>query len=884
MTAMQGKQRSHDNPLVFIGIFLILIAIVLAIITVQRIHNFSNYHQKLAESTVEIVANEIVHLIDEKRRLLGIFSNYEAQRLEQLTASPNDPTLTAELDERLSNYFPDSVTFTLANPIGDLLANDRSDLIDQICRHEIFDFATGLEHFPQIHANPWQYHYDIMLHTRHPPEYLLYVSFDTSGIVERLKNSQRPSHQLLLLDAMVDNLIEVTDQGNRQDVGESIPVSLTPEMQSRILADSSIPNTRWRLVDIADETLLSDFIGESVKQAFYIFLAFLFSSAIMTWLTFRSKRLRRLAEDELLSAKGRLEYEIEERTQELRESKELAEITLSSISDGVITTDVMGTVSALNTTASTLTGWQPESIIDRPLSDALRLTPVSSDEFIYLPTNRCLTTGEIGNLNASPLELHSIDGRHRVVQLSISEITNHAGDVVGNVLVVRDITDAHRLTHRISWQATHDALTGLINRLEFENRLKEALDRSHSDRVGHVLMYLDLDQFKVVNDTCGHIAGDELLKQIADLLNQTARRNDTVARLGGDEFAILLEYCPVEQALSLAEEIRNAIRDYRFTWDEKPFAIGVSIGVVCFDDSFSALTQVLSAADSACYAAKDAGRNRVHLYAEDDQAIEQRFGEMQWVSRIRKALDGGDFTLYGQRIIPLNEHIVEDNHIEVLVRMQDEDGEIILPGAFIPAAERYGLMIDLDRMVIEKTLTWLQESQYTGLVSINLSTQSMTDPHFLDEVFSMLCNTLTHPGQLLFEVTETAAITHLQKAQIFIERIRQLGCRFALDDFGSGMSSFGYLKHLPVDHLKIDGSFIRDLVDDPVNYAMVKAIQEVATTMQIQTVAEYVENDEILEQLKLIGIDYGQGHGIERPKPLTEIHTRMEHRVMVTPV
>jgi diguanylate cyclase (GGDEF)-like protein/PAS domain S-box-containing protein len=881
---MQVKQHSHDNPLVFIGVFLILIAMVLAIITVQRIHNFRSYHQKLAESTIGIVANEIVHLIDEKRRLLGLFAGYEAQRLEQLTTSPNDPTLTAKLQERLTNYFPDSVIFTLANANGDLQANDRSDLIDRICRREIIDFDAGQEQLPQIHANPRHYHYDIMVHIQRPAGYVLAVSFDTSGIVERLKNSQRPSHQLLLLDATESNQIEVTGQGNRQDVGDEIPVRLTPDMRSRILAYSSIPNTRWRLADIADKTLLPDFIGESVRQALYIFLAFLFSSAIMTWLAFRSKRLRKLAEYELLAAKGRLEYEIEERTQEFRESKELAEITLSSISDGVITTDVMGTVSALNTTAATLTGWQPESITDRPLSDVLRLTQVSSEEFIYLPANRCLTNEEIGNLNASPLELHSIDGKHRVVQLSISEITNHAGDLVGNVLVVRDITDAHRLTHRISWQATHDALTGLINRLEFENRLKQALDRSHSDRAGHVLMYLDLDQFKVVNDTCGHVAGDELLKQIADLLNQTARRNDTVARLGGDEFAILLEYCPLKQALTLAEEIRNAIRDFRFTWDDKPFALGVSIGVVGFDASFNALTQVLSAADSACYAAKDAGRNRVHLYAEDDQAIEQRFGEMQWVSRIRKALDAGDFTLYGQRIIPLNEHIVEDNHIEVLVRMRSDDGELILPGAFIPAAERYGLMIDLDRMVIEMTLTWLQETQYTGLVSINLSTQSMTDPNFLDEVFSMLCNTLTHPGQLLFEVTETAAITHLQKAQIFIERIRQLGCRFALDDFGSGMSSFGYLKHLPVDHLKIDGSFIRDLVDDPVNYAMVKAIQEVATTMQIQTVAEYVENDEILEQLKLIGIDYGQGHGIERPKPLTEIHTRMEHRVLVTPL
>ncbi|MCU7842710.1 MAG: EAL domain-containing protein [Candidatus Thiodiazotropha sp. (ex Monitilora ramsayi)] len=877
---MKVNLAADSNPLMFFGVFLLLIALLLTMITVQRIDSFRAYHSTLAENTVDIVSHEILQLMDEKRRLLTLFSDYEAESLAQLATLPTDHVLLWDVEEKIINYFPDALTFTLANPIGEPLINSDSELIDLQIEHDIFNFAAGLDHLPQIHSNPQQYFYDIMVRTELPSEHVLFVGFETKSIVERLKNSSQPNHQLLLINSDQGNLIEITEKGSRQEIGEIMPVVLTQEMEQRILAHKTIASTYWRLVDIADAGLFTGYSREIIEQAVSVFIVFLIFSVAMAWLTSRNKHRRKFAEAELLAAKGRLEYEIEERTQELRESKDLAEITLSSISDGVITTNVMGVVTALNRTAEVLTGWNHSHTNGCSLKDVLQLSNISSETPCSLPTNRCLNSDEIQSLNQEPLELCCADGQNRVVQLSISEIKSHDQSVVGNVLVVRDITDAHHLTHRISWQATHDALTGLINRLEFENRLKDALERSRSDLADHVLMYLDLDQFKVVNDTCGHIAGDELLKQISHLLNQTARRNDTVARLGGDEFAILLEYCPTERALSLAEDVRNAIRDFRFTWDDKPFALGVSIGVVSFNASFNGLTQILSAADSACYAAKDAGRNRVHLYAEDDKAIEQRFGEMQWVSRLRQALDNDDFVLFGQRIIPLNDRLVENDHIEILLRLKGADEEMIMPGAFIPAAERYGMMIDLDRMVIKKTLAWLQESHYTGLVSINLSAQSMTDPHFLDEVFTMLCSTLTHPGQLLFEVTETAAITHLQKAQTFIEHIRELGCRFALDDFGSGMSSFGYLKHLPVDHLKIDGSFIEDIVDDSINYAMVKAIQDVATSMKIKTVAEYVENDQILEHLKMIGIDYGQGHGIEHPRPLAVIHNHLPQKVI----
>jgi diguanylate cyclase (GGDEF)-like protein/PAS domain S-box-containing protein len=869
---MANHVKSIVSPSLFIGFFLLLIALLLAIMVSQRIESFHHYHLTLAENTVDIVASQIIDVIDEKRRLLNLFSEFEGETLNRVVQTPDSHTLVTEMERRIYGYFPDALTFTIASPIGDLLVNNWSELIDQRSRHDIIDFAAGMDHLLQIHSNPRVSHYDVMVHVAQPAGYVLFASFDTSGLVERLRNSHRPGHQLLLLNVDTPNLIEVTEQGDLQEIADHGSILLSETDHNRILADKRIPTTRWRLVDIADPELFENHTASIVTQVLLIFTLFLLSSLVMNWLILRNQRQKGMAETELLAAKGRLEFEVQARVQELKQSKELAEITLSSISEGVITTNPSGLINALNQTAQSLTGWQMADVLGHPLGRVLKLSGIEDGARIALPEDRSFDAEEIAHLNRDPLRLVCQDDGERVVQLSISIITGHDGEEEGNVLVMRDITESHQLNHRISWQATHDALTGLINRLEFENRLQAALEHTRSDLTSHALMYLDLDQFKVVNDTCGHIAGDELLKQIAELINQTSRRNDTVARLGGDEFAVLLENCPTERALVMAEELRNAIRDFRFSWEDKPFTLGVSIGVVAFDASFSALPQVLSAGDSACYAAKDEGRNRVHLYAEDDKAIEQRFGEMQWVSRIRQALDEDLFILYGQRIIALNQQIVEDDHIEVLLRLSPSDGELILPGAFIPAAERYGLMIELDRMVIHKTLQWLNESHYTGLASINLSAQSMTDPGFLDELFDMLCSTLTHPGQLLFEVTETTAITHLQQAQLFIQRIRQLGCRFALDDFGSGMSSFGYLKHLPVDHLKIDGSFIQDIVDDPVNYAMVKAIQEVATTMQIKTVAEYVENDEILDQLKLIGVDYGQGHGIERPRPLESFH------------
>jgi diguanylate cyclase (GGDEF)-like protein len=485
---------------------------------------------------------------------------------------------------------------------------------------------------------------------------------------------------------------------------------------------------------------------------------------------------------------------------------------------------------------------------------------------------------EIKTLSNRPLRLKRGNRKQGMVQISIAHIRGNNGRIVGNVLVIRDITDAHRMNNQISWQATHDNLTGLINRIEFEHRMRTALGHAQSDQVKHALMFIDLDQFKVVNDTCGHIAGDELLRRIAKLLIDTARRTDVVARLGGDEFAILLEYCPTAQAVKIAEELRTTVRAFRFSWEGKPFTVGISIGVVAFDESYKNLNQILSAADSACYAAKEAGRNRVHLYADNDQSIEQRYGEMQWVSRLRNALDEQRFQLFCQSIVPIQLAKPYEEHIEILLRMIEEDGQLVPPGAFIPAAERYGLMVEVDRYVVRETLGWLQTQRIDGLVSINLSAQSITDPLFLNDLSTLIRSSGSQAKHLLFEVTETSTITNLQKAQHFIEQLSNLGCRFALDDFGSGMSSFGYLKHLPVDFLKIDGEFVRDIMRDPVDLSMVKTINEVAHIMGMQTIAEYVENEATRKILHNLGVDFAQGYGIARPIPLRDFNRRFEQQ------
>ncbi len=459
------------------------------------------------------------------------------------------------------------------------------------------------------------------------------------------------------------------------------------------------------------------------------------------------------------------------------------------------------------------------------------------------------------------------------VALVVMRRTTHAEDVL-----FRQVNQERKLRKQLSYQASHDALTGLINRFEFENHLRRALESAQNEDATHAMLYIDLDQFKVVNDTCGHIAGDELLHQLSTLLQQKIRSHDTLARLGGDEFGVLLEYCTPEKSTSVANTLLSTAQEFRFVWEDKSFVIGASIGVVSVDRDSKSIAEIMSAADAACYSAKDAGRNRIHVFGKNDTMIINRYGEMQWVRRINEAIEKDGFQLYCQKIIPLgrkDEHPLE--LIEILVRMKDESGKLIPPGAFIPVAERYNLMTSLDRWVVKNTFEWLNRNAHItgqlGKCSINLSGHSMSDARFMDYLLGLFIESEVPAEKICIEITETAAITNLSEATHFISRLKRIGCSFALDDFGSGLSSFAYLKHLPVDYLKIDGSFVKDIVDDPIDEAMVRSINEIGHVMGKETIAEFVENEQILAKLREIGVDYVQGFGIDRVKPLDQFET-----------
>ncbi len=437
---------------------------------------------------------------------------------------------------------------------------------------------------------------------------------------------------------------------------------------------------------------------------------------------------------------------------------------------------------------------------------------------------------------------------------------------------VEDITEARALSQQLRFQAAHDALTGLVNRREFENRLERALKSAGDGRSQHAVCYLDLDQFKVVNDTCGHVAGDELLGRLGRVLAHQVRRQDTLARLGGDEFGVLLENCSMHVAERVANALRRCIEDFRFAWENQVFGIGASIGVVAIEGRGQTVSSILSAADAACYAAKDRGRNRIHIYHEGDVELARRHGEMRWVTRIQTALEENRFELARQRIVSLPAAAGTDTHYELLLRMRDEDGNLVLPESFLPAAERYNLSVKLDRWVVKEAFRLLtldpDHLERLFLCSINLSGVSLADEDFLIFVTTELASTGLPPGKVCFEITETAAIANLPGAMRFIEVLRRIGCRFALDDFGSGLSSFAYLKSLPVDFLKIDGVFVKDIVEDPIHRELVRSINEIGHVMGKRTIAEFVESEAILRALNEIGVDYAQGFELGKPELL----------------
>ncbi len=552
--------------------------------------------------------------------------------------------------------------------------------------------------------------------------------------------------------------------------------------------------------------------------------------------------------------------------------KERALVTLNSIGDAVITTDQHGMINFLNPIAEQLLGWRNDEVKGTPLDDILYLVNEHSGQPIESPAAICLREGAIVDLSNSTLLINRRQ-EQIAIEDSAAPIRDRDGSIVGVVMVFHDVSKSREMSRRMHWMASHDSLTGLINRRELEVRLDQLIDSAKFEHKHHTFLYLDLDQFKIVNDTCGHIAGDELLKQLTVLLHGEIRESDLLARLGGDEFGVLLESCPLQQASEIAEKLRAAVKDYRFAWENKSFEIGVSIGLVTIDEKAGNVNEVLKAADLAVYAAKDLGRNRLHVYQPDDETLSRRHGEMQWLSRINHALEENRFRLFCQDL-----HVIgradEQDRFEVLVRMVDEEGRIIPPGAFIPAAERYGLMPAVDRWVIEHTFRFLASSEgrnrNIGLITLNLSGTTLVDEDILDYIRDRLHHYGLEPGKLCFEITETAAISNLSMALKLIHRLKAEGCLFALDDFGSGLTSFAYLKNLPVDFLKIDGSFVKDILKDPIDMALVETINQVGHILGVKTIAEFVEDQATLDALQRMGVDYAQGFFLDKPKPLFE--------------
>jgi diguanylate cyclase (GGDEF)-like protein/PAS domain S-box-containing protein len=489
--------------------------------------------------------------------------------------------------------------------------------------------------------------------------------------------------------------------------------------------------------------------------------------------------------------------------------------------------------------------------------------------------NWARTMAEGGEVRNAELLLKRKDGTRIVVLENSRAVCDDDGKVLFYEGTVTDITAAHELSQQLSYDASHDPLTGLVNRREFELKLQRALELTHATGSTHAVCYMDLDRFKSVNDSCGHVAGDELLRQLGHVLQQKVRTADIVARLGGDEFAVLLHNCALNDALQVANDLLKAMQQFEFIWGTNKFLLGASIGVVGIHGGFKRIAQVMNAADTACYAAKDAGRSRVHVYQEDEAHLARRHGEMDWVARAKRALAENRLFLEAQRIEPLAPGTDEKPHYELLVRMRDESGRTVPPGAFLPAVERYNLSVRYDRWVINAALDWIRgHPDVLDRVSrffINLSRDSITDPDTAAFVRQALADAGVEPARLGFETAETVAIGNLGKANQLIGELRKLGCSFGLDDFGSGVSSFAYLKALNADFLKIDGMFVGNISQDKVDHAMVRSIKEIGHVMGKKIIAESVENPAVVEKLREIGVDYAQGFAIGMPQPLDEL-------------
>jgi len=556
----------------------------------------------------------------------------------------------------------------------------------------------------------------------------------------------------------------------------------------------------------------------------------------------------------------------------LGRSKRQAQYTLESISEGVITTDTEGRIDYMNRAAEQMTGANRDEASRHTIGELFSLVDEADRRPLGDPVERCLAMRRRVNMGRRALMISRDGEQEHSIEITASPIRGPANSISGTVVVFHDVSEIRGLTRQMSYQATHDALTGLVNRREFERRLQEAMDAALAEEASHILCYMDLDRFKAVNDSCGHLAGDNMLREVASLIKDQVRDSDFVGRLGGDEFGTLLVGCPLDKARQIAGDICNAVADYRFVWKDKIFNIGISIGLLEINQSSGNLQDTMSAADSACYVAKQRGRGQIHIYSARDEAIARERGDIQWLRQLQDALHESKFELAVQPIISTSGNDDTGPSVEVLIRLPDDRGRFANTAEFLRPAERYQLMPQIDRWVVNAALAAINagEIKLTGKRSctINISGQTLADEGFLEFVVEALDRSGVAPESICFEVNEGAVTSNIQHAQRFIEVLHGIGCEFALDDFGSGLGAFSNLRNLPVDYLKIDGSYTRNLASDQVNQEMVAAMIKLARTMEFRVVAEQVEEQEDFDWLRDIGVDFVQGNFIEAPVTL----------------
>ena len=555
--------------------------------------------------------------------------------------------------------------------------------------------------------------------------------------------------------------------------------------------------------------------------------------------------------------------------------KPRAMATLDAMGESVMTVDAEGRIDYINHSAEVLLGQPVNQVLGKAFADVASLVDENDRRQLGDPVQKALSGGRVSVARRAVL-VPANGGNERFVEISVTPLQLDGKDSAGLVLVLHDTSELRGLTRQMTYQASHDPLTGLVNRREFEHRLQEALDSAQSGDTGHALCYLDLDHFKVVNDTCGHTAGDNMLREIASLIKDTVRDSDTVGRIGGDEFALLLVGCPLEKARQIADNVVRSVNDYRFVWRDKIFNVGVSIGLVEIGRDSGTIEDIMNSADSACYVAKKQGGLHVHVYSAREEANARHSGEIHWLLKLQSALRDNKFELYYQPIVHARAGGLSGPALEVFVRLAGENGQPAAPPAeFIRAAERYRLMPHVDRWVVQAVLAALGRG---GLklppgrsVAINIAGQTLGDAEFLEFVVECFDHTGANPGDICFEVTEASVVANLEHAQRFLGVLHGMGCEFALDNFGRGLSSFSTLKTLPMDYLKIDGSFIKNLAEDAVNQAMVAAMIELSRSLNFRVVAEHVEDQWALDTVTGMGIDFVQGFMVGRPQPLSMI-------------